>query len=40
LRLRQAILNLPQTYARRMIGLKDANAARKMLQEMAISVLN
>jgi hypothetical protein len=38
--MRQKILNLPTTYARRMVGLKDADAAKKMLQEMAISVLN
>ena len=38
--LRQKILNLPQTYARRMVGLKDAAQASKLLREMAISVLN
>ena len=38
--LRQNILNLPTTYARRMVGLKDATAAKKILQEMAICVLN
>jgi hypothetical protein len=38
--LRQKILNIPQTYARRMVGLKDAAQASKMLREMAISVLN
>ena len=38
--MRQKILNLPQTYCRRMVGLKDASDAKKMLQEMAISVLN
>jgi hypothetical protein len=38
--LRQRILNLPQTYARRMVGLKDAAQASKMLRKMAISVLN
>jgi hypothetical protein len=38
--LRQRILNVPQTYARRMVGLKDAAQASKMLREMAISVLN
>ena len=27
-------------FFRRMVGLKDANAAKKMLQEMAVSVLN
>ena len=38
--LRQAILNVPQTYARRIVGLKDAKAAKAMLREMAISLLN
>ena len=38
--LRQKILNLLTTYARRMVGLADASAAKKMLQEMAISLLN
>jgi hypothetical protein len=38
--LRQRILNVPQAYARRIIGLKDASQAKRMLQEMAISVLN
>ena len=38
--LRQRILNIPQTYCCRMVGLTDAKAAKKMLQEMAISVLN
>lgn len=38
--LRQAILNIPQTYARRIVGLKDAKAAKAMLHEMAISLLN
>jgi len=38
--LRQAILNTPQTYARRIVGLKDAKAAKAMLHEMAISLLN
>jgi phage terminase Nu1 subunit (DNA packaging protein) len=38
--LRQAILNVPQTYARRIVGLKDAKAAKAMLHEMAISLLN
>jgi hypothetical protein len=37
---RQNILNLPAAYARRPVGLRDANAVKKMLQEMAISVLN
>jgi hypothetical protein len=30
--MRQKILNLPTTYARRMVGLKDTSAAKKMLQ--------
>jgi hypothetical protein len=38
--LRQAILNVPQTYAGRIVGLKDAKAAKAMLHEMAISLLN
>jgi hypothetical protein len=38
--MRQKILNLPQAYARRMVGLKDASQAKEMLREMAISVLN
>jgi len=37
--MRQQLLNLPQTYARGIVGLKDASQAKKMLQEMAISVL-
>jgi hypothetical protein len=36
----QKILNLPTAYARRMVGSKDSRQAKKMLQEMAISVLN
>ena len=38
--LRQAILNVPYFYARKMVGLKDQGEARKILREMAISVLN
>jgi hypothetical protein len=38
--LRQQILNLPQTYARRILGLTDAGQAAKILREMSISVLN
>ena len=34
------IMNLSQTYARRMVGLKMPAQASKMLREMAISVLN
>ena len=30
--LRKRILNIPQTYCRRMVGLTDAKAAKKMLQ--------
>ena len=37
---RQKMLNLPLTYARRIVGLKDADAAKKVLQEMAVSVLS
>jgi hypothetical protein len=38
--MRQKILNLPSTYARRMVGLNDVDAAKKVLQEMAVSVLS
>ena len=38
--LRQRILNVPQTYCRKMVGLKDARQASEVLREMAISVLN
>lgn len=38
--LRQAILNTPQTYCRRILGLKDAAEASRILREMAVSVLN
>jgi hypothetical protein len=38
--LRQAILNTPQAWCRRILGLKDAAEASRILREMAISVLN
>ena len=38
--LRQAILKVPQTWCRRLIGLKDAAEASRILREMAVSVLN
>jgi hypothetical protein len=38
--MRQKILNLPTTYCRRMVGLKDAAEASRALKEMAISILN
>ena len=38
--LRQAILNTPQTYCRRILGLEDAAEASRILREMAVSVLN
>jgi hypothetical protein len=38
--LRQQILNLPQTYARRILGLTDVGQAAKILREMSIAVLN
>jgi hypothetical protein len=37
--LRQRILNVPQAYARRMVGVPDVKAAKAMLLEMAVSVL-
>jgi hypothetical protein len=37
--LRQRILNVPQTYCRKMVGLKDARQASEVLREMAISLL-
>jgi hypothetical protein len=36
---RQAILNTPQTYCRRILGLNDAAEASRVLREMAISIL-
>jgi hypothetical protein len=38
--LRQAILNVPQTWCRRLMGLNDAAAVQRILREMAISLLN
>jgi hypothetical protein len=38
--LRQRILQVPHAYARRMVGCKDAKAAKTMLHEIAISLLN
>jgi hypothetical protein len=40
IQMRQKILNLPSTYARRVLGLTDVNQASAVLREMAISVLN
>jgi hypothetical protein len=37
--LRQAILNTPQTYCRRLMGLNDAAQVSRILREMAISIL-
>jgi hypothetical protein len=33
-------LNIPQTYARRILGLTEASQAAKILKEMSIAVLN
>jgi hypothetical protein len=38
--LRQAILNVPQTWCRRLMGLNDAAQISRILREMALSVLN
>ena len=38
--LRQAILNVPQTWCRRLLGLDDAAQVSRILREMALSVLN
>ena len=38
--LRHAILNTPQTYCRRILGLNDASEASRILREMAFSLLN
>jgi hypothetical protein len=38
--LRQRILSVPHTYARRILGLADAAQASKVLKEMALSLLN
>ena len=37
--LRQAILNVPQTWCRRLLGLTDAAQVSKILREMALSLL-
>jgi hypothetical protein len=38
--MRQKILTIPQTYARRILGLDDASQASKILKEMAVTILN
>jgi hypothetical protein len=38
--LRQRIMSMPSTYARRMVNLPDTKAAAAVLKEIAISVLN
>lgn len=38
--LRQKILSIPHTYARRILNLTDSKAAAAILKEMAVSVLN
>ena len=37
--LRQAILKIPQTWCRRMMGINDAAQVSRILREMAISIL-
>ena len=37
--LRQAILNIPQTWCRRLMGINDAAQVSRILREMAISIL-
>jgi hypothetical protein len=37
--LRQAILNVPQTWCRRLLGLNDAAQVSRILREMALSLL-
>ena len=37
--LRQAILNIPQTWCRRLIGITDAAQVSRILREMALSIL-
>ena len=37
--LRQAILNIPQTWCRRLLGINDAAQISRVLREMAISIL-
>jgi hypothetical protein len=36
--LRQKILNIPQAYARRILGLTEASQASRILKEMSIAV--
>jgi predicted thioredoxin/glutaredoxin len=38
--MRQKILGMPQTYARRLVGLKDVSEVQKVLKGAAISILN
>jgi hypothetical protein len=38
--MRQKILNLPTTYCRRLVGLKDVREVQKVLKGAAISILN
>jgi hypothetical protein len=38
--MRQKILNLSQTYSRRLVGLKDVREVQKVLDGAAISILN
>jgi hypothetical protein len=38
--LRQRIMSMPSTYARRMVNLPDTKAAAAVLKEIAISVLD
>ena len=38
--MRQRILNLPTTYARRLTGLKNVREVKKVLEGAAISILN
>jgi hypothetical protein len=37
--LRQVILNVPQTWCRRLLGLNDAAQVQRILREMALSLL-
>jgi hypothetical protein len=38
--LRQRILNIPQSYARKLLGLEDVGQVMRVLREMSISILN
>ena len=38
--MRQKIMGMPQTYARRILKLTDVNQAHKILKELAVSLLN